>query len=60
MTTLDYASMAALHRPRTRDEMRVAIHELASRGLGDHEIAQACELAVERARRILAERAVPT
>jgi hypothetical protein len=52
---LDYAALARLNRPRTADEVRVAVHELAARGMGDYEIASACELAVEQVRRILAE-----
>ena len=52
---LDYARLARLNRPRTADEVRVAVHELAARGMGDYEIARACELAVEQVRRILGE-----
>jgi hypothetical protein len=55
---LDYAALARLNRPRDNDAMRAAVHELASRGLGDYEIARACELAVEQVRRILAEQQV--
>lgn len=55
---LDYAALAALNRPRDRDAMRVAVHELANRGFGDHEIAAACELAVEQVRRFLSEPAL--
>jgi hypothetical protein len=55
--THDYAALARLNRPRDHDEIRVAIHELASRGMGDYEIASACELAVEQVRRMLGPRA---
>lgn len=44
-------------RPQTRDEMRIAVHELASRGWTDYGIAQATELSVEQVRRLLGERA---
>ncbi|HUN73363.1 MAG TPA: hypothetical protein VMU40_02495 [Steroidobacteraceae bacterium] len=54
--TLDYAALAALNRPRTREEMRVAVHELAARGMTDYAIAHATDLAVEQVRRMLAER----
>jgi hypothetical protein len=52
---IDYAALARLNRPRDREAIRAAIHELASRGMGDYEIASACELAVEQVRRMLAE-----
>lgn len=57
--THDYAALARLNRPRDHDEVRVAIHELASRGMGDYEIARACELAVEQVRRMLGSRQMP-
>ena len=53
---LDYAALARLNRPRDIASIRAAIHELANRGLGDYEIASACELAVEQVRRILGAR----
>jgi hypothetical protein len=53
---LDYAALARLNRPRTHDEVRVAVHEMAARGMGDYEIARAFELSVEAVRRFLAER----
>jgi hypothetical protein len=55
---LDYAALARLNRPRTHEEMRVAVHELATRGMDDYEISRACELSVEAVRRFLAERPV--
>jgi hypothetical protein len=54
--TLDYRAMllkATRHRPRTASEMRVAIHEMAARGMGPYEIAVAAGLAVTEVRRIL-------
>jgi hypothetical protein len=51
-----YSTRALAHRPRTRDEIRVAIHEMRARGLGDHEIAQATGHAVEQVRRLIGER----
>lgn len=53
---LDYSVLAALNRPRTRDEMRIAVHELAARGMDDYTIAAATGLAVEMVRRMLGER----
>jgi hypothetical protein len=55
--TLDYAALTGQtrHRPQTRDEMRAAVHELASRGMTDHTIARATGLAVEQVRRLLGE-----
>lgn len=57
---LDLEAMAALagrelHRPRSREEFRAAVQELASRGMSDHTIASATGLAVEQVRRILGE-----
>lgn len=43
------------HRPQTRDELRVAVHELASRGYTDYGIAAATGLAVEQVRRMIGE-----
>jgi len=66
--SLDLASLIALygddtgarrHAPRTREEIRAAVHEMRSRGLGDHEIAQATGLAVEQIRRVLGEQVSP-
>lgn len=54
--TLGMRELALLHAPRTRDEMRVAVHELASRGMTDYGIAAATGLAVEQVRRMIGER----
>lgn len=43
------------HRPQSRDEMRVAVHEMASRGMTDHTIAAAKCLSVEQVRRLLGQ-----
>lgn len=56
--TLD--AMAALtgrdrHRPQSRDEMRLAVSEMASRGMTDHTIAAATGLSAETVRRLLGE-----
>ena len=58
--TLGLEALATLagrgqHRPQSREEMRAAVHELASRGMSDHTIASATGLAVEQVRRILGE-----
>jgi len=58
--TLGLEALAALagrerNRPQSRDEMRAAVQELASRGMSDHTIASATGLAVEQVRRILGE-----
>lgn len=54
---LDYAALTGRdrHRPKTREEMRTAVHELASRGMSDYGIAHAVNLAVEEIRRLLGE-----
>jgi hypothetical protein len=52
-TDADYADLARLNRPRDHATMRAAIHELSSRGMGDYEIARACEMAVEQVWRVL-------
>jgi hypothetical protein len=49
----DYRDLALKYRPRSAAEMRCAIHEMASRGMGPHEIATAAGLAVTEIRRIL-------
>ncbi len=41
------------HRPQTQDEMRIAIREMAARGMTDHTIAAATQLSVEQVRRLL-------
>lgn len=43
------------HMPRTLDETRSAVKELAARGLGDYDIASATGLSVEGVRRLLGE-----
>jgi hypothetical protein len=43
------------HRPQDPQAMRAAIHELRSRGLGDHEIAGATAPSVEYVCRVLSE-----
>jgi len=58
--TLGVESLAALsgrerHRPQTRDEMRVAVHEMAARGMTDQTISTATGLSVEQVRRVLSE-----
>lgn len=53
---LDLAALAQLHRPRTREELRAAVHELTARGMTDYAIAAATGLAVEQVRRVLGER----
>lgn len=40
----DYQRRAQLHRPRDQDTLRVAVHELASRGLTPADIGQALGL----------------
>lgn len=44
------------YRPATHAEMRVAVHEMAARGMSDHTIAAATQLSVESVRRMLGER----
>lgn len=44
------------HRPQTHDEMRVAVREMAARGMSNHTIAAATRLSVEQVRRLLGER----
>jgi len=55
-TRIDFGRLAAANRLLTHEELKVAICELAARGLGDHEIAQACEISVDDVRRALGER----
>lgn len=43
------------HLPHTHDEMRAAVHELATRGMTDYGIAAATRLSVEQVRRLLSE-----
>lgn len=55
---LDMGALAQLagrdqHRPQTHDEMRVAIREMAARGMTDHTIAAVTRLSVEHVRRLL-------
>lgn len=50
------AAGAGKHRPHTREEMRVAVQEMAARGMTDHTIAAATKLSVEVVRRMLGER----
>lgn len=52
---LTLAALARLHAPRTTDELRVACHELLSRGYSDHGIAAATGLPIEAVRRLLGE-----
>lgn len=54
---LDYAALTGRdrHRPRTREEMRTAVQELAARGWTDHTIATSVGLDVEMVRRMLGE-----
>ncbi len=52
---LGLRELALLHRPRTRDELHVAVHELAARGMTDYGIAAATGLAVEQVRRLIGE-----
>ena len=52
---LGMRELAQLHRPSTHDEMRIAVRELASRGMTDYTIASATGLAVEQVRRFLTE-----
>jgi DNA-binding NarL/FixJ family response regulator len=57
---LDLEALATLagrekHRPQTREEMRAAVHELASRGYTNHSIAHATGLSVEAVRKMLGE-----
>jgi hypothetical protein len=61
---LDMTALAALagrdrHRPQTHDEMRVAVHEMAARGMSAQSIAAAAQLSVEAVRRMLGERSAP-
>jgi hypothetical protein len=48
---MDYAALATRNRPKDADSMRVAVHELRSRGYGDLAIAQATGLSIEAVRR---------
>ncbi len=41
------------HRPRTQDEMRIAVREMVARGMTDRTIAAATRLSVEQVRRLL-------
>lgn len=50
---LDLDALARLHAPKTSDELRVACHELRTRGYSDHDIAAATRLSVEAVRRLL-------
>lgn len=52
---LDMHALAVLHRPRSAEAMRQAITDMAARGLGPYEIAQACEVTVDQVRRIVAD-----
>jgi hypothetical protein len=54
--SLKLEALRNLHRPKNQDELRVACHELRSRGFGDHGIASATGLSVEAVRRLLGER----
>lgn len=40
----EWQARADQHRPRTRDEMRVAVHELRARGLSPVDIERALRL----------------
>ena len=44
------------HRPKTREELCVAVHEMATRGMSDRAIAEATHLHVAQIRRLLGER----
>lgn len=50
---LDLTALARLHAPKTTEELRVACHELRSRGYSDHGVAAATGLSVEAVRRLL-------
>jgi hypothetical protein len=54
---LDYAALTGKdwHRPATREEMQIAAHEMAARGMTDYAIAAATGLSVEQVRRMLGE-----
>jgi hypothetical protein len=51
-----YSFRATINRPADARTMRVAIHELRNRGLGDYEIANATALSVQYVRSVLSER----
>lgn len=55
MTATDYAARAHLHRPKSPDEMREAVNNMASNGYGDYIIAAATRLSVEVVRQMLGE-----
>lgn len=46
-----------VHRPLDRDAMRVAVYELAARGLTPADISQALSLSIGAVRDLLGERA---
>lgn len=54
---LDYAALTGRdrHRPATREEMQIAVFEMAARGMTDYGIAAATHLSVEQVRRMLGE-----
>lgn len=56
LRALDLLTGRYRHRPQTREEMRAAVHGMASGGMTDHTIARATGLSVEQVRRLLGER----
>jgi len=51
---LDLATLAALYRPSDATALRAAIVDMQQRGMSAHTIAQACGIAVEQVRQLLA------
>jgi hypothetical protein len=50
-----YDARANLHRPKTLDEIRAAVHALLADGMSDYDTAAALQIAVEQVRRFAAE-----
>ncbi len=53
LEVLNYRRLANLHRPTDTNTMRVAVHELASRGLTERDIGAALNLDPAAVRRLL-------
>jgi len=47
------------HRPRTQEEMRAVVHEMAARGLTPRDIAAVLEIGVGAVQQLLGETATP-
>ena len=55
--TAETTDLAQLHRPRDRNALRAAAHELSSRGLTPRDIASALQLGEAAVRDLLGRRA---